>query len=62
MDHSELLEYLHYDPVTGIFHRKVATGNQKAGAKVGNVDKHGYIKARVLGKYVKLHRLAWFYV
>lgn len=62
MDHSELLEYLHYDPMTGIFTRKVSAGNCKAGDQVGCISKQGYMKALVLKKYVKLHRLAWFYV
>ena len=51
-----------YDPDTGIFTRKISRGNQKAGNIVGSLDKKGYLTAMVLHKYVKLHRLAWFYM
>jgi len=40
---------------------KIAAGNTKAGSTIGNIDAKGYLKAMVLGKYVKLHQLAWFY-
>jgi hypothetical protein len=62
MNHQELLSAVDYDPVTGIFTRKVAAGNTKAGSVIGNPTKKGYLKALVLGKYVTLHRLAWFFV
>lgn len=62
MNHAELLNYLDFDPESGVFTRKVAAGNKKAGSVVGNIDAKGYLKALVLGEYVKLHRLAWFYV
>lgn len=62
MQHSALLNAVHYDPSTGVFTRKVSAGNVKAGSVIGNYCKKGYLKALVLGKYVKLHQLAWFYV
>ena len=62
MEHSELLNNVLYDPQTGIFIRQVTAGNSLAGSTIGNIDKKGYLKAMVLGQYVKLHRLAWFYV
>lgn len=62
MEHSKLLAYLNYNPATEVFTRKVSAGNTKAGSIVGSQDKKGYLKALVLGQYVKLHRLAWFYV
>ena len=62
MQHSDLLNAVHYDPSTGVFTRKVSAGNVKAGSVIGNRCKKGYLKALVLGKYVKLHQLAWFYV
>lgn len=62
MKHEDLLTTVHYCPDSGIFTRKVSAGNTKAGSSIGNQDKKGYLKALVLGKYVKLHRLAWFYV
>lgn len=50
-----------YDPLTGVFKRRVSAGNVLAGSVVGNPDKKGYLKAMVCGRYHKLHRLAWFY-
>ncbi len=62
MNHAELLEAVHYDPLTGIFTRRKSAGNVKAGSRIGSHCSKGYLKAMVLGKYVKLHRLAWFYM
>lgn len=62
MQQDELKEWVYYCPITGVFTRKKAAGNTKAGSRIGNVDAKGYLKAMVLGKYVKLHQLAWFYV
>ena len=62
MKHHELLAAVIYESSTGIFTRRVAAGNTKAGSVIGNLTKKGYLKALVLGKYVTLHRLAWFYV
>lgn len=62
MDHNQLLAEVAYDPATGIFRRKISKGNSKAGSIVGGQDKKGYLKALVLGEYVKMHRLPWFYV
>lgn len=62
MTHTDLLNFVTYTPSTGIFIRKVSAGNSVAGKVLGNLSKQGYLKAMVLGEYVKLHRLAWFYV
>lgn len=62
MDHTELIKRVSYDPETGLFSRICSTGNRKAGTKIGSKSAKGYMKAMVLGEYVKLHRLAWFYV
>ena len=62
MQHSELVRILTYDPNTGVFTRKTSRGNQKVGCIVGSLDKKGYLTAMVLHKYVKIHRLAWFYM
>lgn len=62
MNHTKLLDTLFYDTATGIFYRKISMGNRKAGTVVGNPSKKGYLKALVLGEYVFIHRLAWFYV
>lgn len=62
MNHAELLRTVAYDPHTGAFTRLKPAGNRAAGTPIGNRTRKGYLKARVLGQYVKLHRLAWFYV
>lgn len=61
MTHEELIEAVLYCKETGIFTRRKAAGNTLAGSTIGCIDKKGYLKALVLGSYVKLHRLAWFY-
>lgn len=62
MDHGTLLSNFSYCATTGVFKRLKPRGNTKAGSILGVLDKKGYLKALVLGQYVKLHRLAWFYV
>lgn len=58
-----LKDILHYDSESGVFTRKVTTGNRsKAGVAVGSDDMYGYKTVRILKKSYKLHRLAWFYV
>lgn len=61
MNHASLLEAVSYDPLTGVFIRRVSAGNAKKGTVFGNLDAKGYLKGRVCGKYVRLNRLAWFY-
>lgn len=58
---ESLKEVLEYNSSTGLFTRTKSRGNSAAGTVLGTVNKHGYVKAMVLGKYVTLHRLAWFY-
>lgn len=60
--HAQLLELLHYDPLTGIFTWKVARGNVKAGAVAGTDNGDGYLVVKLLGRMYRLNRLAWFYV
>ena len=62
MNHQDLLAAVSYDVSTGVFTRNTARGNAKAGSVIGNPDSKGYLKTLLLGEYVKLHRLAWFYV
>jgi hypothetical protein len=61
MRHEILLEHVHCCIATGVVTRRKPAGNVPAGAVIGNKDVKGYLKALVLGKYVKLHRLVWFY-
>lgn len=62
MEHAALLKEVHYDPLSGVFTRLKSAGNRKVGSRIGTRCHKGYLKARVLGEYVKLHRLAWFYM
>ena len=58
-----LQNLLDYNPISGIFTRKVRTSNRiKAGDQAGSLDKAGYLCIRVNGKTYKAHRLAWLYV
>ncbi len=55
-----LNELFNYDPGTGILTRAMTmASNAKAGAAVGAVDRYGYLKARVMHKEFKVHRLIW---
>lgn len=64
IEQSRLKDLLEYDPCTGVFIRKIATGRcgrHKAGLVIGTVHAKGYLRARVDGSDYLLHRLAWFY-
>lgn len=54
---------LYYDPLTGLFIRKVRTSSTaRVGGFAGCEDAYGYIQIGVGGELVKAHRLAWFYM
>lgn len=60
---ERLAELLHYDPLTGLFIRKVRTSNRiKVGDVAGCVNPEGYVQISVDGKPFLAHRLAWLYV
>lgn len=61
---AELKKYVHYDPLTGIFTRLIATcGKIKVGQVAGNKsNQDGYLEFRVLRREYKAHRLAWLYM
>lgn len=66
LTHARLLQLLHYDPETGNFTRRVATGYRgchRVGSLCGSLDKTtGYVRVGLDGKEYWAHRLAWFYV
>ena len=59
---ERLKELLDYDPVTGLFVRKVERGGQKAGVVAGNIDNLGYIRVNVDYKAYRCHRLAFLFM
>lgn len=61
---QRLKELLHYDPLTGIFTRRISLSNR---APVGSVagslnNSDGYLYITVDAKREAAHRLAWLYV
>lgn len=63
MSQDELLVFLNYDQITGIFTWKVSTNKRiKIGSIAGSIGPQGYVRIRINGKYYQAHRLAWLYV
>ena len=62
ISHARLLDKVLYGPKTGVFTRKVSSGNVCRGSVVGRRDAKGYLRVWLDGRDYKLHRLAWFYV
>lgn len=58
---TKLLEFLHYDPITGLFRWRKSLGSKRLGSIAGSVDA-GYIRVRIFGKHYRAHRLAVMYV
>lgn len=60
---SELMRHLSYDPITGIFTRKLHISKiHHVGAIAGNLRKDGYIQIKINLKLYLAHRLAWIYI
>ena len=60
---EKLREFLHYEPETGIFTRKVSTARRvKAGDVAGCPDGRGYLLIQAQSRLYRAHRLAWLYV
>jgi|SRR3990170_3312281 len=58
-----LKEFLHYDPMTGVFTRlKRTCSRNKVGDIAGTIDSNGYVVIRIFGALRYAHRLAWFYM
>lgn len=62
LTHSRVLELFDLDAERGVLTRKVRTTNSvRVGDPVGTLS-NGYLRARVDGCHVSVHRLIWFYV
>lgn len=56
------LEYLSYNPDTGVFTWKKSPANViKIGSVAGTVEKEGYVRIILKGKSERAHRLAWLF-
>lgn len=63
MNIDDVKKVIDYDPITGIFTWKEYRNQLATPGKVaGCVNSKGYLEITILGKRVKAHRLAWFYV
>lgn len=59
---ARLKELLEYDPDTGVFTRRVSSGNATAGSVAGRSLPSGHIQIGLDGRRYYAHRLAWLYV
>lgn len=59
---ARLKELLHYNPVTGLFVRRVSRGSVKAGALAGYTGDKGYTLINIDGRRYKAHRLVFLYM
>lgn len=60
---QELKEALHYDPETGVFTwLKTVSSKAPRGSSPCGHDRDGYLTMTFKGKYLRQHRVAWFYM
>jgi hypothetical protein len=57
-----LRQHLDYDPISGKFFRKRASGTAHIGDVAGWSEPHGYIKLNVAGKKYYAHRCAFLFM
>ena len=61
LDLGYVKDAYHYDPDTGLLSYRKSAGCRKAGDSVG-WDDEGYLKTKVNGKKIAVHRLIWFLI
>lgn len=60
---EELVSLFNYDPLTGVFVRKVKVCNKsKLGEVAGTINACGYLAISIYKKIYLAHRLAWLYM
>lgn len=62
VEHAELLEWLHYNPKTGIFLWLQSNSHHKAGARAGRLHHSGYRDIQFRGYRTNESRWAVFYM
>src|SRR5690606_28968194 len=62
LTHERLTALFDYDPLTGVFLRRIDSGRARAGSTAGYRRSDGYIKVFAENRQWLAHRLAWFYV
>lgn len=61
LNHEDLLDFLSYDPNTGIFRWIKGRVNINIGDIAGSIDGGGYWQIKLFGECYAGHRLAWLY-
>lgn len=59
---ARLIELFLYDPLNGVFTRRVRCGRVAAGVAAGTVDPDGYVIVMIDGRNYRAHRLAYLYM
>ena len=59
---AQVREFLHYDPDTGVFTRRISRGRWRSGTIAGSSHSEGYWMIRLNGASCLAHRLAWIYM
>ncbi len=57
-----LIKYVHYEPATGQFIRKLDSGTAKAGSIATFSDGQGYVSLSIDGQQIRAHRAAFLYM
>ncbi len=62
IDRCLLVQILHYNAITGIFHWRIRPTNRVyVGDIAGKINTEGYVQIQYRGELYSAHRLAWLY-